>query len=188
MTTSTNNQQQLLEYAEWQKVEDEYGHSYVVYQAGPDDYYYVVQLDEYLISTVIGPDKHDREIVDLDDPHQLCFVCHSCHWGNESTFDACSTFREIKPGVSEQVRHLLEYTSVDDRGEDYYASYHENTIPEVCRHARALITVLKRRRDLNNIGGEEGVAEEYDTDGWVITFATSERRPQKERVKGDIIR
>jgi hypothetical protein len=143
-----NQQQQRLEYAEWQKTEDKYGNHYVVYQTGGlDDCYYVVELDEYLISKVIGPSKYD-----LDDPKQLTFGCYTC-----------------------------------DGPDDAVSNTIQNRIPEICRHRQAVITVLKRRRDLNNnnnnIGGE-GATE----DGWVITFAESERGPQKERVKGDIIR
>ena len=75
-TSATNqkqkNQQQqpllVVEYAAWQKTEDEYGNHYVVYKTGGfDNCYCVIELDEegYLISKVVTPDKYD-----LNDPEQ----------------------------------------------------------------------------------------------------------------------
>ena len=117
MVDNKEEQQQLVQYAEWQKTEDKYGNHYVVYQTGGiGGSYYVIELDEYLISLVIGPIKDDHmstmslEAVDLDDSEQLKtrFGC-----------DMCDGHAEAWYGFNETCRHRDAVVTVLKRRRDY---------------------------------------------------------------------
>jgi len=188
ISNKERQQQQLLKYAEWQKVDD-----YVVYRATgqeEDEYeyegtYYIMDLQTHsIISTLEGPHKHGREIVDPYDIEQMCISCSNCYPGVMSEGDACLAYRKPKPGVSEQeLSDMCDEATRKGSSELHQKVWRENTVIELCPHAEALVTVLKRKHNIMMGGGaveEEG--GEY-TCGWVSTLVVNRRRrrPQQEK-------
>jgi hypothetical protein len=177
-------QQQELEYAKWQKVDDRY----VVYRVVDDDYvayqrvldsdekyfgfdYFVADLHTHEISDMTGPNKHSKKTVDLDDEENICITCKACHGHLYSYGCACSEYRKPKPGVSQQELDAIHKQTYHDLKIDLKMidQYHENSLPVLCPHAVALLTVLRRKRDNPSIVEKEG---EY-TGQWTHTFVTN---------------
>ncbi len=147
-----NKRQQLLEYAEWQKVDDRY----VVYQRALDsdekDFsfdYFVADLQTHEISDMAGPYNHTgrERAVDLDDEENICITCKACHGRCYSYGCACRLLRKPKTGVSQQELDAMQKREEQDPKFDLKRidQYYENSLPELCPHANSITYCLEAK-------------------------------------------
>ena len=128
--------------------------------------FFVTGLQTHEISDMAGP-NHSREEkgIDLDD-EDICITCKACHGHLYSYGCACTTDRKPKPGVSQQELDAMEKQGQEQHGLKFLDQYYENSLPVLCPHAIALLTVLRLKRDNPSVVEKEG---EY-TGQWRHTF------------------
>ena len=160
----TQGEQPPLECADWQIVDNRY--MVFINEEYHNDglHYYVADLVEHSIANLSGPAAHGKEKVDLDDPEQICILCSSCH-DTHGCWDPCSAYRKPKAGVSEEsLKELLKNANNEQ-------AYYDNTVPDICPHAQALVTVLKRKEDLQVQNNTAELEKEY-VGKWIFIFDT----------------